>query len=121
MLRQLPRLQDAGAFKAWLYCIAHGKVMLDGRRSGRMPYTTPDFEHVAGPDEDSFAAEDVAKIHVALDQLEPVHREVLVLRFLEELSYEEISQIVGCPMGTIRSRVHYAKARLRRIMEGKSK
>ncbi len=121
VLRQLPRLHDVGAFRAWLYRIAHGKAMLDGRRCGRIPSTTPDIERVAGPDEDLFAAEDVAEIHVALDELEPVHREVLVLRFLEELSYEEISQIVECPVGTIRSRVHYAKAHLRRIIENKSK
>ena len=35
VLRQLPRLKDAGAFTAWLYRIAHGKAMLDGRRDGR--------------------------------------------------------------------------------------
>src|ERR1700704_3773579 len=40
VLRQLPRLKDAGAFTAWLYRIAHGKVMLDGRRNGRVPVTT---------------------------------------------------------------------------------
>ena len=120
VLRQLPRLQDAGAFRTWLYRIAHGKAMLDCRRNGRLPATTPDFANIAGPAEDSFAPEDVARIHLALDQLEPLQREVLVLRFLEELSYEDISQIVECPVGTIRSRVHYAKAHLRRILEYKS-
>ena len=57
------------------------------------------------------------RIHAALDQLEPTHREVLVLRFLEELSYDEIGQIVGCPVGTVRSRIHYAKARLKLLLE----
>jgi RNA polymerase sigma-70 factor, ECF subfamily len=42
---------------------------------------------------------------------------VLVLRFLEELSYEEIGQIVECPLGTVRSRIHYAKAALQRILK----
>ena len=37
VLRQLPRLKDAAAFTTWLYRIAHGKAMLDGRRSGREP------------------------------------------------------------------------------------
>ncbi len=120
VLRQLPRLQDAGAFRTWLYRIAHGKAMLDCRRNRRLPVATPDIENIPGPTEDSFALEDVARIHLALDQLEPLQREALVLRFLEELSYEEISQIVECPVGTIRSRVHYAKAQLRRILECKS-
>ena len=40
-----------------------------------------------------------------------------MLRFLEELSYDEIGQIVDCPLGTVRSRIHYAKAALRRLLE----
>jgi RNA polymerase sigma-70 factor, ECF subfamily len=120
VLRQLPRLADAGAFTTWLYRIAHGKAMLDARRNGRIPAATHDVEQVAEPDEDSFTAEDAARIHTALDGLEPAQREVLVLRFLEDLSYDEISQIVDCPVGTVRSRIHYAKAHLRRLLESDS-
>lgn len=120
VLRQLPRLHDVGAFTTWLYRIAHGKAMLDCRRNGRIPAASPDVEQLAGREEESFSLEDAARIHLALDQLEPLQREVLVLRFLEELSYDEISRIVDCPVGTVRSRIHYAKAHLRRILEGRS-
>ena len=119
VLRQLPRLRDVGAFKAWLYRIAHGKVMLDWRRNSRLPPTTPDIEQIVEPtqpDDTASSAEDAQQIHAALDQLEPTHREVLVLRFLEELSYEEIGQIVDCPLGTVRSRIHYAKTALQRLL-----
>src|SRR5262249_49396498 len=97
VLRQLPRLRDAGAFTTWLYRIAHGKAMLDGRRNGRVPATTSDVDQIAEKEEDSFSPEDADRIHEALDRLEPTHREVLVLRFLEELNYDQISQIVSCP------------------------
>jgi RNA polymerase sigma-70 factor (ECF subfamily) len=117
VLRQLPRLKDAGAFTTWLYRIAHGKAMLDGRRNGRTPKTTSDVESIADETEDAFSAEDAARIHAALDELEPVHREVLVLRFLEQMSYEEIGQIVDCPIGTIRSRLHYAKTALHKLLK----
>ncbi len=117
VLRQLPRLKDAGAFTTWMYRIAHGKAMLDGRRNGRAPATIPDVEWIAEKEDDTFSAEDAARIHAGLDQLEPPQREVLVLRFLEELSYDEIGEIVGCPLGTVRSRIHYAKAALRRLLE----
>src|SRR3954466_270820 len=117
VLRQLPRLKDAGAFTTWLYRIAHGKVMLDGRRNGRAPKTTSDIESIADDTDETFSAEDAARIHAALDELEPVHREVLVLRFLEQMSYEEIAQIVDCPIGTIRSRLHYAKTALHRLLK----
>ena len=42
---------------------------------------------------------------------------MLVLRFLEEMSYEEVAQVVGCPPGTVKSRIHYAKRALRRALE----
>src|SRR3954447_227067 len=117
VLRQLPKLQDASAFTTWLYRIAHGKAMLEGRRNGRAPKTTSEVESIADETEDTFAAEDAARIHAALDELEPVHREVLVLRFLEQMSYEAIGEIVDCPIGTIRSRLHYAKTALHRLLK----
>ena len=118
VLRQLPRLKDAAAFTAWLYRIAHGKAMLDGRRSGRELIGSGDVESaVEIEDGPEFSPEDAARIHSALDQLEPAHREVLVLRFLEELSYEEIGQVVDCPVGTVRSRIHYAKGALKRLLQ----
>jgi len=117
VLRQLPRLKDVGAFTTWLYRIAHGKAMLDGRRNGRAPKMTSDVESIADESEETFSAEDAARIHAALDELEPVHREVLVLRFLEQMSYDEIGEIVDCPLGTVRSRLHYAKTALQRILK----
>jgi RNA polymerase sigma-70 factor (ECF subfamily) len=117
VLRQLPRLKDTGAFTTWMYRIAHGKAMLFWRRNGRAPVTIPDVEWIAEKEDDTFSAEDAASIHAGLDKLEPAQREVLVLRFLEEMSYEEIGQIVECPLGTVRSRIHYAKAALRRMLE----
>ena len=55
----------------------------------------------------------VAAIHAALDQLALQHREVLVLREFEGLSYEEIAKLLDVPRGTIESRLHRARARLR--------
>jgi len=117
VLRQLPRLADAGAFTAWLYRIARGKVMLEVRRNGRAPATIPEIDEIAATMEPQFSPEDAARIHAGLDRLDPAHREVLVLRFLEELSYEEIARIVDCPLGTVRSRIHYAKVALQRALE----
>jgi RNA polymerase sigma-70 factor, ECF subfamily len=116
---QLPKLRDAGAFTTWLYRIAHNKAMLDARRNGRLPTTTQDVAGIADEEEATFSREDAARIHAALDKLEPPHREVLVLRFLEDLSYDEISEIVSCPVGTVRSRIHYAKSQLRKLLETK--
>ena len=47
----------------------------------------------------------------------PVVLPVLLLRFIEEMSYEQIASAVGCGVGTVRSRLHYAKRALRREIE----
>jgi RNA polymerase sigma-70 factor, ECF subfamily len=116
VLRQLPRLKDAGAFRTWLYRIAHGKALLDGRLRSREPETSPNVDCVPDREDAKFSPDDASAIHAALDELEPAHREVLVLRFLEELSYAEIALIVDCPVGTVRSRIYYAKSRLQRML-----
>ena len=54
VLRQLPRLKDAGAFTTWMYRIAHGKAMLEGRRNGRVLATIPDVEFIAEKEGDTF-------------------------------------------------------------------
>ena len=48
----------------------------------------------------------------ALANLPPLHREVLLLRYQDDLSYEEIAAVVGCSVGTVKSRLHHAKRRL---------
>lgn len=117
VFRKAPRLKDPDAFRAWLYRIARDRAYRLLRRERRM-FVSLDgnvvAENGAGRE---FSAEDAEQIHVALDRLGPEHREILVLRFLEEMSYHEIARIVGCPVGTVRSRIHYAKQALRQFID----
>ena len=53
-------------------------------------------------DAGDFTADDAAAVHAALDRLAPEHREVLLLRFVEQMSYDEIARVVGSPLGTVR-------------------
>ncbi len=53
----------------------------------------------------------------AIAQIEPDFREVLILRDVEDLSYEEIAAITGLPDGTVKSRIHRARAQLRALVE----
>ena len=59
-----------------------------------------------------------AAVHAALNQIGLLHREVLVLHFLEDLSLKEIAKVVGCSEGTVKSRIHYAKRQMKQILEG---
>jgi RNA polymerase sigma-70 factor, ECF subfamily len=116
VFRALPRLADPGAFTAWLYRIARVRTY---RVLRRRPPTQPlaDVEPEAPEAEADFTAEEAAAIHAALDRLSPEHREALILRFVEDMSYEQIAAVAGVPVGTVRSRLHNAKRELRRLLE----
>jgi RNA polymerase sigma-70 factor (ECF subfamily) len=118
VFRDLPKLLDASAFLPWLYRIAHNRCFRMLRRRREPPAQIDDLQ-VAQPteDEDEFTAEDAAAVHAALGKLSAEHREVLLLRFLEDMSYDDIAGVVMCPVGTVRSRIYNAKSSLRRILE----
>lgn len=113
---QLPRLRRPQSFRVWLYRIARNTALQSLRQRPFVPLE----DEIPAPEEpeERFTPEEAAAVHAALDRLSPHHREVLVLRFLEGLSYEEIAGIAGCSVGTVRSRIYYGKRSLRSEMEG---
>jgi RNA polymerase sigma-70 factor (ECF subfamily) len=119
VFRGIAKLTDPQAFPAWLYRIARNRVYAELRR--RRPEILPADEMDVIPNEETheadFTAEDASRVHAALDQLGPEHREILLLRFIEEMSYEDIARVTDCQVGTVKSRLHYAKRALRRLIE----
>jgi RNA polymerase sigma-70 factor (ECF subfamily) len=119
--RSIARLNDADAFRAWLYQVARRRAIKLFRRR-RLQFES--LEDVGsdelGAEADAFAAEEVRGVHRALDELPAAQREVLVLRYVEGMSYEEIARVVDCEVGTVRSRLHYAKRAVRIRLERKA-
>jgi RNA polymerase sigma-70 factor (ECF subfamily) len=117
VFRALPRLADPAALAAWLYRIARDKAAVQWR--GRPPERLLDASDlVEEPSQgNEFRQEDAQEIHASLDQLSPEQREVLVLRFLEDMTYQQIAKVTGCPIGTVRSRLYYAKSALRQAIQ----
>ncbi len=117
VIRRIHRLKKTDAFSTWLYRIARNKVYQRFRRKRKLFELN---ENIAVPNDtenDVFSTEDAAKIHRCLKELLPEYREVLMLRFLEQMSYEQISQVINCKLGTVKSRIHYAKLALKKEME----
>jgi RNA polymerase sigma-70 factor (ECF subfamily) len=114
--RGVGRLADPGAFPAWLYQIARHRALRELRKK-RQPLSSLEGMDVAEEEEGDFSAEDAQRVQAALGRLPAEHREVLLLRFFEGMAYEDIAHVTGCQLGTVRSRIHYAKRALRRVME----
>ena len=115
--RGVARLVDPGAFPTWLYRIARHRAVGELRKKRQPLSSLEGIDLAEEGEDDDFSAEDAERIHVALGQLVPEHREVLLLRFIEGMAYEDIGRVTRCPLGTVRSRIHYAKRALRRVIE----
>jgi RNA polymerase sigma-70 factor, ECF subfamily len=111
-LRHRERLQRAVSCRAYLFGIAR-HVTLDALRRLRPAVELPDeFPAEPVPDEDPR----LGALRAAITRLPPLHREPLLLKLREELSYEEIAEVLALPAGTVRSRLHYAVAQLEKML-----
>lgn len=119
--RRLFTLRNPEAFRAWLYKIAHDSTVSHIRRKTRTPQPVLDETIESFEADDSWnefeAMENAELVHKTLESLSQEHREVLTLRFLEQMEIEEIAAVVACAAGTVKSRLHYAKAALRKQIE----
>jgi len=122
--RHLGSLREAGKFGSWLFGIAHQKCLQHWRRQSREEFLReevaglpPEFEE--SPDEWLIRQEQEIAFMQQLQQLPPAQRSVLLLHFIEDFSLEEIGTITQAPLGTVKSRLHYAKKALRNLMEQK--
>ncbi len=120
-LRALPAYQEKKSFKAWLYTIAlnHSRSHLRKRKIRERLRTTLtsifqlETEKQVSPEDAAIQNEKEAQIWSALNQLDERHRTTVVLRYFHELSIAEISEILSVNEGTIHSRLHNAREKLR--------
>jgi RNA polymerase sigma-70 factor, ECF subfamily len=114
-------------FEPWLFRVARN-VAIDAMRKRRtLSLDSDDDDRGVRPSPASsepspFAlaarTEEAERLAHSLETLEPVYREVLVLRFQEDLSLQEISVVVGAPVSTVASRIYRGLATLRPQLEG---
>jgi len=119
VFRRIREVTNPGGFRAWLFRTARHRAidaLRTERRRSRL--TREAFSDVGHPSTTSsdFDGIDSDALMTAVGTLAPEHREVVQLRFFEDLSYADIAAITGCALGTVRSRIHNAKGRLRQIL-----
>jgi RNA polymerase sigma-70 factor (ECF subfamily) len=118
VFRKVRKLKDPGSLRPWLYRIVHG-IATDRIRQtvSRRRVEYAEAEDIPeSNDVPIFGVEDAVAVHEALNSVDVEHREVLTLHFLEEFSIAEIASVLGIPEGTVKSRIHYAKRRLKEIL-----
>ena len=111
ILQNAVRYEPRAAFRSYLFGIAFNTLKADRRKSGRMTEQLIDEPAATQPDPD-----DAIWVRRALGRLEPDHREVLMLREYEQLSYQEIAELLRIPLNTVRSRLFRARMDLKHAL-----
>ena len=124
----LSSFRGQSAFYTWLFRITVN-VATDRHRSrgartralGGEPIPEEEWERTAidterGPDETAVQTEQRERIRAALDSLPLKARTIIMLSDVEGLSYKEIAEVLNCPIGTVMSRLHNARKRLRSLL-----
>ena len=126
--RSLPKFKGDSAFYTWLFRITMN-LALDRRRQraararslGTEDVPPEEWERTAvatdaSPDDEAASSERRARIARALESLSEHHRSIIILSDIEGLSYREIAEVLAIPMGTVMSRLHNARKRLREAL-----
>jgi RNA polymerase sigma-70 factor (ECF subfamily) len=120
MLRNLRRLEDPRAFSAWAYRIVTLRSM-DHLRRGKRQKRLVDEQSVRTPQQPQAVDDDVEELRLALDELNVEQRAIISLHYKEELGVGRISEILEIPVGTVKSRLHRARAALKNRLERRRK
>jgi len=120
VVRGIDKLRDLDCLASWLYRIARNTAISSLRveiPSEPLSENEPAPANAEGSEDAWLSAADAEAIHWGLQQLPISQREVLTLFFLEDFSHRELASIVGVSIGTVKSRLHYARKALRAILE----
>lgn len=111
--RKRGTLRDSGARKSWLAAIVRNEALREFAR--KRPAPTDTLEAWQGRnDERVMAMVERADLHAALDRLNKRDRQLVQLRYHEDMTQEAIALRLGIPLGTVKVRLHRVRAKLRR-------
>ncbi len=126
-LRAMDNLREKSNLKSWLFTILRNIWLNELRRRKTIPtlveidedgYSVDELaENTRNSLEILICNEDRERVRSAIHSLPVDFREIILLREFEELSYQEIATVLGCPAGTVMSRLGRARAKLRAVLD----
>lgn len=123
VIRGIKLLREPRSLPTWLYRIARNTAMSHLRAQHSKLVLINENENTSYVDgsTEHFHFEDAEQVHYGLSRVSLPHREVLTLYFLQDLALEEIAEVLEIPLGTVKSRLYYAKNALRAVLEKEGK
>jgi RNA polymerase sigma-70 factor (ECF subfamily) len=119
VLQGIKKLREPRKLPVWLYSIARKTALSHLRTRYSEQAMLESSEEISNIEDcnSNFTFDNAEQVHYGLGQISLHHRDVLTLFFLRYLSVEEIAQVLHVPVGTIKSRLHYAKRALKDVLE----
>jgi RNA polymerase sigma-70 factor (ECF subfamily) len=120
VLERARQYDGRSRFEPWLFTIARHLAIDHMRKRANASFDTRVVElpDASSPFAAAARSQEAARLASAVQQLEPIYREALLLRFQEELSLEEIARVTGAPVPTVSSRIRRGLAALRAQWKG---
>ena len=116
--RKAGSIRDIERFDAWFDRIVVNLCRDQIRRRGRVRDVSPQWHGAAEGGSSALATSSDFDIDRALDELDVDHRIVVLLRYWQDRTVDDIARRLGIPKGTVKSRLHYALQRIRTNLEG---
>jgi len=117
----LGKLRRIENFAGWIYRVAHNKAVSHLRKKKQLKEREEKLPEVVEGESDeavelAFAAEDAGLVRECLRKLALAQKEVLTLFYLDALSLDEIARILNVAKGTVQSRLHYGRKRMKELL-----
>lgn len=120
--RAISTLANPAVFRTWLFSTTRRRALDQLRKRKREAELLVDVSDGVDVADDTTDHAPLADgLERVLEELPRLQREVLLLRFRDDLSYAEIAVVIGCPVGTVKTRIHHAKHKLRESLERSEK